>query len=186
VLLCPPQNPHAARTRSRAAAVGSQQLAAWSTARPSALPYTPTVHANFVGHITQYFSCPFSVGHIATEIPSYDVTNYQWVHATSLTSLSLPLVCPRGHLHSSNWLLELAQHCHMTLNQHYVVPLVMLRCLTRFSSRTAPHCRVRNFSDASPFSFTIPPTPFSSFPCFFVLSSGALSYAHIVFRPTIF
>jgi hypothetical protein len=34
VPLCPPQNPHAARTRTRAAAVGSQQLTAWATARP--------------------------------------------------------------------------------------------------------------------------------------------------------
>jgi hypothetical protein len=35
VPLCPPQNPHAARTRNRAAAVGSQRLTAWATARPS-------------------------------------------------------------------------------------------------------------------------------------------------------
>jgi hypothetical protein len=34
VPLCPPQTPHAARTRTRAAAVGSQKLTASSTARP--------------------------------------------------------------------------------------------------------------------------------------------------------
>jgi hypothetical protein len=34
VPLCPPQTPHAGRTRSRAAAVGSQRLTAWATARP--------------------------------------------------------------------------------------------------------------------------------------------------------
>jgi hypothetical protein len=34
VPLCPPQTPHAARTRNRAAAVGSQRLTAWATARP--------------------------------------------------------------------------------------------------------------------------------------------------------
>jgi hypothetical protein len=34
VPLCPPQIPHAARTRTRAAAVGSQRLTAWATARP--------------------------------------------------------------------------------------------------------------------------------------------------------
>jgi hypothetical protein len=34
VPLCPPQTPHAARTRTRAAAVGSQRLTAWATARP--------------------------------------------------------------------------------------------------------------------------------------------------------
>jgi hypothetical protein len=33
--LYPPQNPHAARTRTRAAAVGSQRLTAWATARPT-------------------------------------------------------------------------------------------------------------------------------------------------------
>jgi hypothetical protein len=33
--LCPPQTPHAARMRTRAAAVGSQRLTAWATARPS-------------------------------------------------------------------------------------------------------------------------------------------------------
>jgi hypothetical protein len=35
VPLCPPQTPHAARTRTRAAAVGSQRLTASATARPS-------------------------------------------------------------------------------------------------------------------------------------------------------
>jgi hypothetical protein len=34
VPLCPPQTPHAARARTRAAAVGSQRLTAWATARP--------------------------------------------------------------------------------------------------------------------------------------------------------
>jgi hypothetical protein len=34
VPLCQPHTPHAARTRSRAAAVGSQRLTAWATARP--------------------------------------------------------------------------------------------------------------------------------------------------------
>jgi hypothetical protein len=33
VPLCPPQNPHAARIRTRAAAVGSQRLTAWATPR---------------------------------------------------------------------------------------------------------------------------------------------------------
>jgi hypothetical protein len=32
--LCPPQTPHAARMRTRAAAVGSQRLTAWAAARP--------------------------------------------------------------------------------------------------------------------------------------------------------
>jgi hypothetical protein len=32
--LCPPQTPHAAWTQTRDAAVGSQQLTAWATARP--------------------------------------------------------------------------------------------------------------------------------------------------------
>jgi hypothetical protein len=34
VPLCPPQTPHAARTRTRAAAVGNQQLTILATARP--------------------------------------------------------------------------------------------------------------------------------------------------------
>jgi hypothetical protein len=34
VSLCPPQNLHAARKRTRAAAVGTQRLVAWTTARP--------------------------------------------------------------------------------------------------------------------------------------------------------
>jgi hypothetical protein len=33
VPLCPPQTPHAAQTRTQAAAVGSQRLTAWATAR---------------------------------------------------------------------------------------------------------------------------------------------------------
>jgi hypothetical protein len=32
--LCPPQTPHAARTRTRAAAVGSRWLTAWAKAQP--------------------------------------------------------------------------------------------------------------------------------------------------------
>jgi hypothetical protein len=32
--LCPPQTPHAVRTRTRAATVGSQRLTTWATARP--------------------------------------------------------------------------------------------------------------------------------------------------------
>jgi hypothetical protein len=34
VPLCPPQTPHSAHTRTRAAAVGSQRLTAWATAWP--------------------------------------------------------------------------------------------------------------------------------------------------------
>jgi hypothetical protein len=34
MLLCPPQSPHAARTRTQAAAVGSQRLTALATAPP--------------------------------------------------------------------------------------------------------------------------------------------------------
>jgi hypothetical protein len=34
VPLCPPQIPHAARTRTRAAALGNQRLTAWATTRP--------------------------------------------------------------------------------------------------------------------------------------------------------
>jgi hypothetical protein len=40
--LCPPQTPHAARTRTQAAAMGSQRLTAWATARAypiSVLPF---------------------------------------------------------------------------------------------------------------------------------------------------
>jgi hypothetical protein len=41
VPLCPPQTPHTARTQTRAAAVGSQRLSAWATARPNILAYFP-------------------------------------------------------------------------------------------------------------------------------------------------
>jgi hypothetical protein len=39
VPLCPPQTPHAAQTRTRAAAVGSQRLTTSATARPIAYFY---------------------------------------------------------------------------------------------------------------------------------------------------
>jgi hypothetical protein len=42
---CAPQTPHAARTRNRAAAVGSQRLTAWATARPAARSKAWTVFA---------------------------------------------------------------------------------------------------------------------------------------------
>jgi hypothetical protein len=35
VPLCLPETPHAARMRTRAAAVGNQRLTGWATARPS-------------------------------------------------------------------------------------------------------------------------------------------------------
>jgi hypothetical protein len=38
VPLCPPQTPHAARTRTLAPTVGSQRLTAFATARPMFLP----------------------------------------------------------------------------------------------------------------------------------------------------
>jgi hypothetical protein len=40
VPLCPPQTPHAARMRTRAAAVGSQRLIASATARPYMIIFT--------------------------------------------------------------------------------------------------------------------------------------------------
>jgi hypothetical protein len=40
VPLCPPQTPHADRTRTRAAAVGSLRLTAWATAWPVQCTYT--------------------------------------------------------------------------------------------------------------------------------------------------
>jgi hypothetical protein len=40
VPLCPPQTPHAARTWTRAAAVGSLQLTTWATAQPVSRPYS--------------------------------------------------------------------------------------------------------------------------------------------------
>jgi hypothetical protein len=49
VPLYPPQIPHAARTRTRAAAVGSQLLTAWATARPLGCL------------ITQAFNCPLPI-----------------------------------------------------------------------------------------------------------------------------
>jgi hypothetical protein len=52
VPLGPPQTPHAARTRTRAAAVGSQWLTAWATARPQILV---TVSYGIV-HVRRFFS----------------------------------------------------------------------------------------------------------------------------------
>jgi hypothetical protein len=44
VPLCPPQTPHAARTRNRASAVGSQRLTASATARPTTESYRVSLH----------------------------------------------------------------------------------------------------------------------------------------------
>jgi hypothetical protein len=41
MLFCLPQTSHAARTRTRAATLGSQRLTAWATARRTHLPLTP-------------------------------------------------------------------------------------------------------------------------------------------------
>jgi hypothetical protein len=49
VPLCPPQTTHAVRTRTRAAAVGSQRLTAWTTARPST-PLKNTPILDYVQH----------------------------------------------------------------------------------------------------------------------------------------
>jgi hypothetical protein len=43
--LCPPQTQHAARTRTRPAAVGSQQLTAWAMTRPSVALLVNKYHA---------------------------------------------------------------------------------------------------------------------------------------------
>jgi hypothetical protein len=55
VPLCPPQTPHAARTRTRAAAVGSQRLTAWATARPNIVRLWNSVYESITDrliHIT--------------------------------------------------------------------------------------------------------------------------------------
>jgi hypothetical protein len=51
VLLCPTQTPHAARTRTRAVAVGSQRITAWATARSSLTEFL------FLVVFRSYFSC---------------------------------------------------------------------------------------------------------------------------------
>jgi hypothetical protein len=43
---CPPQTPHASLTRTRAAAVGSQRLTAWATARPCNNPNIDSTPGN--------------------------------------------------------------------------------------------------------------------------------------------
>jgi hypothetical protein len=49
VRLCPPQNLHAVRKRTRAAAMGSQRLTAWATARPiGAMNKDPKVTVEWV------------------------------------------------------------------------------------------------------------------------------------------
>jgi hypothetical protein len=48
VPLCPPQNPHAAQTRTRAAAVGSQRLTAWAKARPFFHTYNVYSHLDLM------------------------------------------------------------------------------------------------------------------------------------------
>jgi hypothetical protein len=58
--LCPPQTPHAARTRSQAAAVGSQRLTALATARPSRC-LAMNIYSNFTistfgRHVTIYYN----------------------------------------------------------------------------------------------------------------------------------
>jgi hypothetical protein len=49
MLFCPPQTPYAARTRTRAAAVGSQRLTAWATARP--------LYVYICMHVITYVGC---------------------------------------------------------------------------------------------------------------------------------
>jgi hypothetical protein len=52
VPLCPLQTPHAVRTRTRAAAVGSQRLTAWTTARPSINGWSDCL--NWFGWLDQF------------------------------------------------------------------------------------------------------------------------------------
>jgi hypothetical protein len=55
VPLCPPQTPHAARTRTRAAAVGSQLLSACATARPNSR-YCPSICVEVLRNTTKTVS----------------------------------------------------------------------------------------------------------------------------------
>jgi hypothetical protein len=54
--LCPPQTPHACRTQTRAAAVGSQRLTSWATARPQRRNITSYRTRNFYSGV-QSFTC---------------------------------------------------------------------------------------------------------------------------------
>jgi hypothetical protein len=56
VPLCPPQTPHAARTRTRAAAVGSQRLTAWATTQPYSTLSWFRSYLNPVHNLTPCFS----------------------------------------------------------------------------------------------------------------------------------
>jgi hypothetical protein len=53
VLLCLPQTPYAARTRTRAAAVGSQRLTAWATARTRQMLTTSIIETRLLLIITR-------------------------------------------------------------------------------------------------------------------------------------
>jgi hypothetical protein len=60
VPLCPPQTPHAAQMRTRAAAVGSQRLTAWATARPIRDTFTFTFCCrHWREESTTYYLCDF-------------------------------------------------------------------------------------------------------------------------------
>jgi hypothetical protein len=69
VPLCPPQTPHAARTRTRTVAVGSQRLTAWSMARTkSHLRLGPSID----------LSCTFSCQKLYTYFPPECYTPVQF------------------------------------------------------------------------------------------------------------
>jgi hypothetical protein len=61
VPLCPPQTPHTAQRRTRAAAVGSQRLTAWATAPPGFPPKSLLIVGAYAMYILKDLCFAFSL-----------------------------------------------------------------------------------------------------------------------------
>jgi hypothetical protein len=79
--LCPPQTPHADRARTRAAAVGSQGLTAWATARPEFCVVILKLFSLFLQnvllfflHDTDWITSPPSVSQTTRKCGSLDIS----------------------------------------------------------------------------------------------------------------
>jgi hypothetical protein len=100
VQLCPPQISHAARTGTRAAAVGSQRLTAWATARPCMYicpialerKIKQTINSN-VDIINQYYWFLWTTSFFITTVFLALVGLMFFLSSCKVQIVTLPLCC---------------------------------------------------------------------------------------------
>jgi hypothetical protein len=98
--LCPPQTPHAARTRTRAAAVGSQRLTASATVRRPCVPLKPGIDCARLPREAMFVALPRKVD---TMLPRANLGHVEANRSGSLSRGKVISVCCALYVETVSW-----------------------------------------------------------------------------------